>query len=104
MVRSFGDLRPISLSTFLNKVVSKVLQGRIDKVIYKIISSDQTGFMKEMSISENELLAQEIVKDINKKTRHVNVMVKLDMTKAYDRISWVFLTKIMRNFGFGENN
>lgn len=46
VVRSFGDLRPISLSTFMNKVILKVLHGRINKVLYKIISSNQTGFMK----------------------------------------------------------
>lgn len=55
-----------------------------------------------MSISENVLLAQEIVRDINKMDKNVNVVVKLDMTKAYDRVSWIFLTKVMRSFGFGE--
>lgn len=29
-------------------------------------------------------------------------MVKLDMGKAYDRVSWVFLTKVMRKFEFVE--
>lgn len=44
------------------------------------------------------------MRDINKRAKNVNVVVKLDMAKAYDRISWVFLTKVMRKFGFGENN
>lgn len=33
------------------------------------------------------LLAQEIVRDINKRNKHHNAVVKLDMTKAYDRVS-----------------
>lgn len=57
VVKSFGDLRPISLSMFMNKIISKVLQGRIDKVLHKIISSNQTGFMKGRNIFENVLLA-----------------------------------------------
>lgn len=38
VITSFGDLRPISLSTFLNKVISKVIQKRINRVLHRIIS------------------------------------------------------------------
>lgn len=31
-----------------------------------------------------------------------NVVVKLDMAKAYDRVSWTFLIKVLRKFGFSE--
>lgn len=47
-------------------------------------------------------MAQEILRDINKRAKHVNVVVKLNMAKAYDRMSWIFLTKVMRRFGFRE--
>lgn len=48
------------------------------------------------------LLAQEIIKDISLRNKHANVIVKLDMAKAYDRVSWIFLTKVLRRFGFSE--
>lgn len=102
VVWSFNDLRPISLSSFINKIISKVIQGRIQKVLHKIISPNQTGFMKGRNISENTLLAQEIIRDINKRNKHHNVVVKLDMAKAYDRVSWIYLINIMRRFGFRE--
>ncbi|XP_015078425.1 uncharacterized protein LOC107022284 [Solanum pennellii] len=60
------------------------------------------GFMKDRSITEIVLLAQEIIKDIKKRSVNHNVVVKLDMKKAYDRVSWIFLTKVMRSFGFDE--
>ncbi|XP_059310981.1 uncharacterized protein LOC132062423 [Lycium ferocissimum] len=50
---------------------------------------------------ENVLLTQ-IVRDIKKRTKTANVVVKLDMAKAYDRVSWLFLTKVLRKFGFSE--
>lgn len=37
-VKAFSDLRPISLSTFINKVVSRVLHERVAKVLPSIIS------------------------------------------------------------------
>lgn len=51
---------------------------------------------------ENVLLAQEIIRDINRRNKNVNVVVKLDIKKTYDRVSWVFLTRELRRFGFSE--
>lgn len=36
------------------------------------------------------------------RNKNANVVVKLDMAKTYDRVSWIFLTKVMRRFGFCE--
>lgn len=30
------------------------------------------------------------------------MVIKLDMAKAYDRVSWLFLTKVLRQMEFGE--
>lgn len=86
-VNSFSDVRPISLSSFINKVISRVLHGRLVKVLPILISNNQTGFIKGRSIVENVLLAQEIIRDIKLRTKSSNVVIKLDMTKAYDRLS-----------------
>ena len=32
----------------------------------------------------------------------VNVALKLNMTRAYDMVLWVFLINVLRAFGFGE--
>ncbi|XP_059306377.1 uncharacterized protein LOC132057790 [Lycium ferocissimum] len=102
VVNTFADLRPISLSTFANKIISRVLHERIVTVLPGIISNTQTGFVKGRSIVENVLLAQEIIRDINKRNKLHNVVVKLDMAKAYDMVSWIFLTKVLRQFSFSE--
>nr|XP_009786496.1 PREDICTED: uncharacterized protein LOC104234597 [Nicotiana sylvestris] len=31
------------------------------------------------------------------------MIIKLDMSKAHDRMSWIFLMAVMRKFGFSEN-
>jgi len=48
------------------------------------------------------LLAQEIIRDISRRNQLYNVVVKLDMTKAYDRVSWKYLVQVLRRFGYSE--
>lgn len=98
----FSDLRPINLSCFLNKIVPRVVHERILMVLPKIISPNQSEFVKGRSIVENILLAKEIIRYINKRNRLVNVVVKLYMDKAYDRVSWIYVTKVMRKLGFSK--
>lgn len=77
------------------------MEGMV-KVLPKLISPNRSGFVKGRNITENILFAQEIIKDIGKRNKNVNVVVKLDIEKAYDRVSWVFLIKVLRRFGFLE--
>lgn len=58
--------------------------------------------MKGRGVHENLALAHDITHDLNKKGKDGNVIIKLDMAKAYDRLSWSFLIRIMRAFGFNE--
>ena len=47
-------------------------------------------------MTENVLLAQEIIRDINKRNNFHIVVVKSDMTKAYDRVYWKHFIQVMR--------
>ncbi|XP_009767124.1 uncharacterized protein LOC142180878 [Nicotiana tabacum] len=102
-VITFSDLQPISLGNFINKVFSRVIHERITPLLPSLISVKQAGFVKGRSIAENILLTQEIIIDIRLRTKAgPNVVLKLDMTKAYDRLSWLFMTKVLRKMGFEE--
>ncbi|XP_019257651.1 PREDICTED: uncharacterized protein LOC109235858 [Nicotiana attenuata] len=71
-------------------------------ILPDLISWNQSGFVKGRAITENILLAQEIIQDIGKTNEKGNVALKLDMAKAYDRVSWSYLCVLMRNLGFSE--
>lgn len=88
------------MSNVSQKIVCKVLNNRLSRVIPKIISQNQSGFIKDRSIGENVLLAPEIIHNI--RTKGGNVLIKLDMNKAYDRLAWNFLCIVMRRMGFIE--
>ncbi|XP_071940368.1 uncharacterized protein [Coffea arabica] len=100
--QDFSQFRPISLCNFLNKVISKILAIRLAKVLPDIISPQQSGFVKGRQIFDNILLAQELIADIGKTSRGDNIVLKIDMAKAYDRVAWPFLIQVLRRFGFCE--
>ncbi|XP_070035134.1 uncharacterized protein [Nicotiana tomentosiformis] len=99
---NFSKLRPISLSNFTSKIISKFLSRRLNPILHKLILENQSGFVKERSITEKILLAQEITQNINHRNCDSNIIIKIDMEKAYDRMSWKFLIFVMRKFGFSE--
>nr|XP_027109270.1 uncharacterized protein LOC113729143 [Coffea arabica] len=98
---TFADFRPISLCTFVNKVFTKVLANRLRAFLPGFISPEQSAFCPGRDIAENVLLAQEMIASINKKTLGHNYIFKLDMMKAFDRVSWEFLHRLLQKFGFG---
>ncbi|XP_070045468.1 uncharacterized protein [Nicotiana tomentosiformis] len=83
-------------------VISRVVHDRLEKILPSLISSNQSGFVKGRSIFENILLTQEIVTDIILRGKPANVVIKLDMAKAYDGVSWKYLMHVLRKMGFAE--
>lgn len=59
------------------------------------MSLNQWEFVKGRDILENVLLAQEIISDIRKRGKPTNVVIKMDMAKAYDIVDWNFLIRFL---------
>ncbi|XP_019155176.1 PREDICTED: uncharacterized protein LOC109152048 [Ipomoea nil] len=97
---TFADYRPISLCNFSSKLITKLMVVRMATVLPRVLSPQQSGFVAGRSITDNVLLAAEICHGLSLQNR--DIVLKLDMAKAYDRVSWFFLTSVMRRLGFSE--
>lgn len=67
-----------------------------------IISPNQVGFVKTRDIHENVALVSELLHDLDRKTRGGNLILKIDLSKAYDRLNWNYLLCVMEKLGFSK--
>ena len=91
--------RPISLVGVFYKIITKVLAGRLKKVLPAIIDESQSSFLKGRGILDSVLMANEVVEDLRKKGRS-GISLKVDFEKAYDSVRWDFLYDMLHKLGF----
>ena len=82
------------------KILTNVLANRLQKVISRIISKDQAGYLKERYIGDNIREMLDIL-EITKLKIDPGILVMVDFEKAFDTISWAFLYKTLDYFDFG---
>ena len=100
---SVNQFRSISLCNVLYKIISKLLANRLKQVLNKLISPWKTAFIPGHNIQENTFIAQEILHSMKKKKGKTGwLALKIDMEKAYDRLEWNFLEKVLHCFGFSS--
>jgi len=103
--KKITQYRPISLTNVMSRIASKVLANHLRRFLPQIISENQSTFMSNRLITDNVLVAYETMHHINqKRSGKVGEMaLKLDMSKAFDRVEWGCLEKIMSKMGFHES-
>jgi hypothetical protein len=95
-----GDFRPIACCNVIYKCITKIISNRMIPILDSLVSWNQSAFIPGRSISENVLLAHELVRNYHRKGGQPRCTMKIDLMKAYDSINWEFILHSLACFGF----
>ena len=99
---SMKDFRPIRLCNVVYKILSKTLANQLKGLLPTVISPNQSAFVPRWLMTDNALVAFEIFHAMKRRDIRGDGVcaLKLDMSKAYDRVEWCFLERVMEKLGF----
>jgi hypothetical protein len=93
------DFRPISLIHSFAKLITKLLANRLARRLSELVSANQSGFVKGRCIHDN-FLVQQTTRFLHQQ-KQPRILLKLDISKAFDSMSWPFLLEVLQRRGFG---
>uniref|UniRef100_A0A803NKQ4 Reverse transcriptase domain-containing protein n=1 Tax=Cannabis sativa TaxID=3483 RepID=A0A803NKQ4_CANSA len=97
--KKVSQFRPISLCNVVYKVISKIIANKIRQVLPRLICPTQVAFVLGRNIQDNNVLVQEIVHSFKyKKGKEGFFVIKIDLVKAYDKLSWQFIDHVLSSF------
>lgn len=102
--KTMKDLRPISLCNVVYKLISKVMYNRLKRVLPGIIDESQSAFVSGSLIQDNVLITFETIHAMRNKRfgKWRDMALKINISKAYDRVYQRFLNEVLRKMGFSE--
>ena len=100
-VLDMKNWRPITLLCVDYKIAAKALANRLLLVLPSLIHTNQSCGIPGRNPSENCRLLKDIVLDAN--TQGIGgAVLSLDQEKAFDRVEWAYLQRVLRTMNFGD--
>ncbi|KAF3787061.1 Transposon TX1 uncharacterized protein [Nymphaea thermarum] len=94
--------RPISIIGTPYKIIAKLLSLRLAPVMPSVINPFQVAFVKGRRLHDAVVIANEVVHSLYC-LRLPSFILKLDISKAFDSVSWEFLSDLLTRLAFGPS-
>ena len=97
-IQFIKNWRPISLLNVDFKIVAKALATRLKETLPKLISFQQTAYVKNRFIGEEGRLISDIL-EMSESLNLKGYFVTVDIEKAFDSLSRSFLRACLKKYG-----
>ena len=97
-----NNWRPLSLLNVDYKIIAKVLATRLEKILYKIIGEQQSGFVKGRQISSVHRVIDDVM-NYHRVRKREGIILAIDFKQAFDSLNIHSIFKSLEIFGFGDN-
>lgn len=100
-----GGYRPISLCNSTYKIISKCMVNRIKLILPDLVGETQNAFVPGRMMVDNCHIAHEVINHVKKRKKggRFEAVLKVDLSKAYDRVRWDFVIEILKKMKFPES-
>lgn len=82
--------RPILLCKVIYNFISKVLVNRLKPLLPFLILPEQTSYVEGCQIMDGIFLSNEVIHSL-KILKNPGMILKLDLSKAFDKLSWTYI-------------
>ncbi|XP_050238425.1 uncharacterized protein LOC126687917 [Mercurialis annua] len=100
---NLGDFRPIACCNVIYKIITKILSSRLSPILCNIVSENRSAFVPKRSIAHNIMLAHDLTRNYHRDVGSPRCIIKIDLKKAYDSLSWDFIEEILISLDFPDS-
>ena len=99
--RLIKNCRPKSLLNVESKLISNSLANRLQDIMPNLVSENQSSYINNRFISEGGRVILDTL-EITNSLQIDEVLMTIDIKKAFDSVNHFFLISVLKRYGFGD--